>query len=182
MAYSEANNPNPNFQSAATTSLEISSKPADALNGDIPDADAVFKKYGIGKGQSDRFGNEMKTGSNGGSKSTGRQLKPGESRPFGEAVLERFSPAQLAKIDSVLVTGAFVTLSIVVLIGTGMSFGAVKVVFPQYAFDPNVDNVIQNILTPAFTPSLLLFFLASITYGLFKFAQASSSDTIYREE
>jgi hypothetical protein len=63
-----------------------------------------------------------------------------------------------------------------------MSFGAVKVVFPEFGVDSNIDGIIENVLTPAFTPSLLLFFLSSITYGLFKFAQVSSTDTVYREE
>lgn len=177
MVYSEANNLIQGASSLDQTSPLT--KPTNSAISDLPDADAVFKKYGIGKGQSDRFGNEVKQPTSTGSK---RTLKPGETRAFGESVLERFSPSQLGKIDSILVTGSVGSLIVVVLLGIGISFGAVKVVFPNFAIDTNIDSIIENFLIPAFTPAVLLFFLSSITYGLFKYAQAQSVDTVYREE
>ena len=67
------------------------------------------------------------------------------------------------------------------LIGISISFGAFKLVYPEVAVAPALDNLIENILTPAFTPAICVFFLFSITYGLFKFAQISSEETVYKE-
>lgn len=79
MVYSEANNLIQGASSLDQTSPLT--KPTNSAISDLPDADAVFKKYGIGKGQSDRFGNEVKQPTSTGSK---RTLKPGETRAFGE--------------------------------------------------------------------------------------------------
>jgi hypothetical protein len=43
------------------------------------------------------------------------------------------------------------------------------------------DALIVNVLTPAFTPAFLIFLFFSVTFGLFKFAQISSSQTVYKE-
>lgn len=43
------------------------------------------------------------------------------------------------------------------------------------------DAIVTNLLTPAFTPALLIFLFFSVTFGLFKFAQISSDQTVYRE-
>lgn len=45
----------------------------------------------------------------------------------------------------------------------------------------DVDNIVSNILSPSFTPALGVFLFFSVTYGLFKFAQISNSQTVYRE-
>jgi hypothetical protein len=64
----------------------------------------------------------------------------------------------------------------------GISLSALKVAFPQVAMPEQLDAAIANFFTPAFTPSLVVFFFFSITFGLFKFAQISSSQTVYRED
>lgn len=100
---------------------------------------------------------------------------------FQSAVLARFPAATLAKIDSTLIFLAFGSLSLVILIGIGMSFNAFRVVFPNFSSNESIEYLITNVLTPSFTPTLLLFFLFSITYGLFKFAQVSSDSSVYKE-
>ena len=48
--------------------------------------------------------------------------------------------------------------------------------------DASLNYVLKDVLTPAFTPSIGIFFLFSITFGLFKFAQISSQATVYTED
>jgi hypothetical protein len=87
MVYSEANSLN---QGASSSDMLSSlTKPTNVAIGELPDADAVFKKYGIGKGQSDRFGNEVTPPKSAGSK---RTLKPGETRAFGECKKRTITP------------------------------------------------------------------------------------------
>ena len=63
-----------------------------------------------------------------------------------------------------------------------MSFGAFKVVFPTVVVPEYLDDLIANILSPSFTLSIGVFFMFSITLGLFKYAQISSSKTVYTEK
>ena len=63
----------------------------------------------------------------------------------------------------------------------GISYGAFKLVFPKVLLDPTMDSVIVNILSPSFTPAFLGFLLCSVTLGVFKFAQISSDQTVYKE-
>lgn len=129
---------------------------------------SVFKKYGI----VDKEKSVAK------SKSEAKS----ESSAFGEKVLEKIPEKMQMKIDSILITCTFAALSFVVLSGIGISFGAFKIVFPTVVVSDNVDTIIKNVLTPAFTPSIGVFFLFSITLGLFKYAQISNSKTVYRED
>ena len=62
-----------------------------------------------------------------------------------------------------------------------LSAGAIEVVFKDITIPDAMDSFITNFLTPAFTPALGVFFFFSITFGLFKFAQISSDQTVYRE-
>jgi hypothetical protein len=81
MVYSEANNPNPSIREDTSASSQGSTqKPANAVVDELPNTDAVFKKYGIGDGKSDRFGNQVTQSASSSGKSS---LKPGEERPFG---------------------------------------------------------------------------------------------------
>jgi hypothetical protein len=136
-------------------------------------ADDIFKKYGINtnpKANGAKIKDNKKVGSG----------KDGEP-VFGENVMANIPMATQAQIDNVLVTGTFLALSFVVLSGIGISLGAFKVVFPQVEISPEIDSLIVNILSPSFTPALFIFFAFSITFGLFKYAQVSSSQTVYRE-
>ncbi len=101
--------------------------------------------------------------------------------PFGAEVMANIPMAAQAKADSVLVTGTFIALSYLLICGIGISLGACKVVFPSIMIPDEVDALIVNVLSPSFTPALFVFFFFSITFGLFKFAQVSSSQTVYRE-
>lgn len=149
-------------------------------NASDDDVDALFKKYGIKDNTTDK--KKVISRTKDGKLVT--KLAPKEydpSRPFGEAVLAGISPQLQLKIDSILVTGTFFALLFVVLCGVGMSAGALQIVFPTIEVSSDIDAVIKNVLTPLFTPSLGIFFFFSITFGLFKFAQISSSQTVYRE-
>lgn len=81
LAYSRVDNPDPNINSSyddpQQASRPVSPGGLSAASASS-DADAVFEKYGIGKGKTDRFGNEETA------VAPKRQLKPGETRPFGE--------------------------------------------------------------------------------------------------
>ena len=176
MAYSSANNL-ANEVDYDRTALDNASPtaPSDEIT-KAKEAEALFKKYGMADSR-DRFGNEKPK----------RPIVPfnpniqGDNRPFGEGILEKFPSKTLAQFDAILVTGAFGSLAFVVLIGIGMSASAVPVVFPGVKLGDTVEGIITGILTPIFTPALLVFFAFSITYGLFKFAQASSDDSVYKE-
>lgn len=137
-------------------------------------ADDIFKKYGIAtnpKAAGEKIKDNKKKAGSG---------KDGEA-VFGENVMANIPMDLQAKIDSILVTGTFLALSFVVLSGIGISLGAFKVVFPQVEISQSVDDLIVNVLSPSFTPGLGVFFFFSITFGLFKFAQVSSSQTVYKE-
>ena len=132
-------------------------------------ADAIFKKYGIkdGDGQKKAV-----------TKTTEEKT---DDAPFGQGVLDKIPAALQAKIDSILVTAVSLALGFVLLSGVGMSAGALTVVFPSIEIPEAADALITNFLTPAFTPALVFFLLCSSTFGLFKFAQISSSQTVYKE-
>ena len=67
-------------------------------------------------------------------------------------------------------------------LGIGISYGAFKVVFPTIPIPQTIDDFIIQVLTPSFTPTVVIFFFFSINYGLFKYAQISSVRTVYRED
>lgn len=132
------------------------------------DQDAIFSKYGI----SDRSATKKAKPE--------KKVAPGD-RPFGEAVLEKIPPRTQMQIDNILVTMTFSALAFTLLCGVAISATATRVVFPQFAISSEIDQIITNFLTPAFTPSLIFLLLCSSTFGLFKFAQISSSQTVYKE-
>lgn len=160
---------------------------------DAKSAEEIFKKYKI----SDGSALEKKTKNK-------KSKKPKDSEelaPFGEEIMANMSMETQEKFDKLLVTSTFFALLFTILCGvgkfliidfcvqilrqvliTGISISAFKVAFPQIAIPEQVDSLIVNVLTPAFTPSLGVFFFFSITFGLFKFAQISSSQTVYRED
>jgi hypothetical protein len=74
------------------------------------------------------------------------------------------------------------TFIFLILYFAGISLGALKVVFPQVQIPAEFEPVITNFLSPSFTPSLGIFLFFSVTLGVFKFAQVSSSRTVYRED
>lgn len=164
---------------AMDTESAISRSTTAKVNDD-DDVDALFKKYGIKDNTSDKKKVIAKT-KDGKlvTKLASKEYDP--DRPFGEAVLAGISPQLQAKLDNILVTGTFIALVFVVLCGVGISAGALQIVFPSIEVSPDVDAIIKNFLTPSFTPALGVFFFFSITFGLFKFAQISSSQTVYRE-
>jgi len=133
-------------------------------------ADAICRKYGIADKPKESKTAKKKKSSN---KNT--------ETSFGETVLENISPQTQSKIDNTLVTLTFSSLVFVILSGVGISIGALKIVFPSLEISPETSAVVDNILSPAFTPALCFFLLCSTTFGLFKFAQISSSQTVYKE-
>jgi len=104
-----------------------------------------------------------------------------DERPFGQEIMAGIGAKQQETIDKALVTLAFGSLAFCLLCGIGISASAFKVVFPNFEVDSNLDALITNVLDPAFTPALGVFFFFSISYGLWKFAQISSTATVYRE-
>ena len=130
----------------------------------------IFAKYGVKNDETADFKKQV----------AARKLA-GEEAPFGESVIANMDSKVQAKTDSILVACVSVSLSFVVLCGIGISAGALHVVFPDITIPTSIDDLIVNVLTPAFTPALGIFFFFSITFGLFKFAQVSSSQTVYRE-
>ena len=130
----------------------------------------LAKKYGLGadKDQSPKKKTPVTTSTTG-------------EKPFGEDVIAKIPLEAQGRIDNILITGVFLSLAWCVLCGVGMSAGALKIVFKDFSLAEELDGLILNLFTPSFTPSILIFFLFSITFGLFKFAQISSSQTVYRE-
>lgn len=114
--------------------------------------------------------------------STLKKKKSKSKGSFGESVLEKIPDKLQAQLDSILLTATFGSLALVILCGIGISYGAFKVIFPTIKVPEALDGFITNVLDPAFTPAVGIFFLFSITFGLFKFAQISSDKTVYRED
>lgn len=155
-------------------------KEAQSNNGET-DAEAIFKKYGIKDGESNKSKTATKIKKNMKNKKKNAKGETEES-PFGQSVLANLAPEVQLKIDNTLVTCTFLSLLFVVLSGISISLGAYTIVFPETKIPPELDNIIKNFLSPAFTPALFVFFFFSITFGLFKFAQISSDQTVYKEE
>jgi hypothetical protein len=132
--------------------------------------DDVFKKYGI---------------SNEGPKVPPKKQSVSagapEDSPFGAAVLANIPMKTQLQIDNFLITATFASLAFCVLCGVGISTSAIKVAIPGFSLPEWADSVVVSVLDPAFTPSFFIFFFFSITFGVFKFAQVSSSQTVYRE-
>lgn len=160
------------FKPAASSAVPVESTTGEQAvvpaNEDI-DADAIFRKYNISNGES-----------------AVKKLKPkkqeyDENAPFGRDTITNIPFAQQAKIENTLISAVFVSLSFVILCGIAISFGAFRVVFPDIVITSEFDEIIKSFLTPAFTPALGFFFLCSTTFGLFKFAQISNAQSVYRE-
>ena len=139
------------------------------------DLDTIFKKYGIEE-------NQAKEAYLGQKAAISPQSEPQPEGPFGAAVMAKLGDKAQSNIDSILITLTFASLSFCVLCGLAISSSAIEVVFPDYKMDDNLNHILKDVLTPAFTPSIGIFFLFSITFGLFKFAQISSQATVYKED
>jgi hypothetical protein len=135
--------------------------------------EAVFKKYGItGAEIVDQTRNK---------KSKLAPSGPPPNKPFGEDVLSKFPVSLQTKLDSALLTLTMLSLTAVVLTGLSLSFGAMKLVKPSVALPSGLEDAVTNFLAPAFGPAVCIFFFFSVTFGLFKFAQVSTSQTTYKE-
>lgn len=143
------------------------------------DADAIFKKYGIKDGQTAKSKSSSKS-----KKANKKKNRKGEveESPFGQSVLANIPAETQLRIDNTLVALVSASLGFVVLSGISISLGAYTVVFPETKIPEWLDGLITNFLSPAFTPALGIFFFFSTTFGLFKFAQISSDQTVYKEE
>ena len=161
---------------SSSASIETT-KAVQSFDGET-DADAIFKKYGIKDGES----NKTKTATK--KKKSNKKNKKGEPEetPFGQSVLAGIPAETQMKIDNTLVAAVSFSLGFVVLSGISISLGAYTVVFPDTKIPEWLDGLITNFLSPAFTPALGIFFFFSTTFGLFKFAQISSDQTVYKEE
>ena len=105
-----------------------------------------------------------------------------EEAPFGAAVMARLDDKAQSNIDSTLITLTFTSLSFCVICGLAISSSAIEVVFPNYKMDASLNYILKDVMTPAFTPSIGIFFLFLSPFGLFKFAQISSQATVYKED
>jgi len=85
------------------------------------------------------------------------------------------------QIDNILVTVTFLALIFVISCGVSISVGAYKIVSPTFEVNSDLDNLLTNYLSPAFTPALIFFLFCSVTFGIFKFAQISNNQTVYKE-
>lgn len=131
------------------------------------DIDEVFAKYGLKNDEKSKKS----------SLST-----PETSSSFGGEIIKKLSEKQLAVLDRSLLSLTLGGLGLVLLSGLGISYGAFKVVYPTFDFPSSLDNIIVNVLVPSLGPFVGIFFLFSISYGLFKLAQYGSEGTVYREE
>ena len=146
-------------------------------NGKSKSQQEVFQKYNIKATTKEEF---LAPSDSSGKKIKKKSIDDADY-VFGESVLQRIPPKLLARIDTSLVTLTFLSLVVVVITGVAISFGAYKVVFPDVQIPADFDNAITNVIAPAFSPALAVFFFFSITFGIFKFAQVSSSQTMYQE-
>ena len=158
----------PGVAPARTTTVGGAGAASDA------DIDAIFKKYGIQDEGQSKARAEAKAEAE-------KRAARGEEAPFGESVIAKLDAKTQLQFDKILITGVSLSLGFVILCGIGISAGALHVVFPDITIPQSVDDAITKVLTPSFTPALGVFFFFSITFGLFKFAQISSSQTVYRE-
>jgi hypothetical protein len=139
------------------------------------DLDTIFKKYGIEENQAKNASPKQKAAILSGG-------EPQAEGPFGAAAMAKLDDKAQGNIDNLLITLTFASLAFCVLCGLAISSSAIEVVFPGYKMDASLDYILKDVLTPAFTPSIGVFFLFSITFGLFKFAQISSQATVYTEK
>mmetsp|Transcript_7010 Transcript_7010/g.7125 ORF Transcript_7010/g.7125 Transcript_7010/m.7125 type:complete len:257 (-) Transcript_7010:518-1288(-) len=152
----------------------------EAGKGGETDAEAIFKKYGIKDGESNATKIAAQKKKN--AKNTKNSKGKVEETPFGQSVLANFPAKVQLQIDNTLVGLVFASLTFVVLCGIGISTKAFEIVRPDVKIPVGVDRFITDFLDPAFTPSFLIFFFFSITFGIFKFAQVSSDQTVYKED
>ena len=136
--------------------------------------DDIFKKYGVEENTAKKATPKQKRAIEAG-------REPRAEGPFGASSMAKLDDKAQANIDKILITLTFSSLAFCVLCGLAISSSAIEVVFPSYKMDENLDYILKDVLTPAFTPSIGIFFLFSITFGLFKFAQISSQATVYKE-
>ena len=134
-------------------------------------AEEIFKKYGIKDGD-----NQSKKAAS--KKTTGTKAV---DAPFGESVINGIPAPMQAKIEDILITLTFSALTYLIVSGIGLSSGALKVVYPGFEMPTALDSIVVNVLTPSFAPALAIFLFFSVTFGLFKFAQISSNQTVYKE-
>ena len=157
----------------APTRTAVASAASPSAPATEADIDRIFKKYGINDdGAKGRAQAKVEAE---------KRAARGEEAPFGESVIAKLDAKTQLKFDKILITGVSLSLGFVILCGIGISAGALHVVFPDITIPKTFDDAITNVLTPAFTPALGVFFFFSISFGLFKFAQISSSQTVYRE-
>jgi hypothetical protein len=140
------------------------------------DADAVFKKYGISSG-----GESAQSGTSKKQKGTAVKKEYNENAPFGQSTMAGIPYQTQTKIENALLVAVFGMLTFLISCGIAISLKAFQIVSPSVQISSEVDSVIVNFLSPAFTPALGVFLLCSTTYGLFKFAQLSNSQTVYKE-
>ena len=159
------NNSNEDAVAAPQTNEMVTAAPQSS------NAEEIFKKYGIKDGD-----NQSKKAAS--KKATGEKAV---DAPFGESVISGIPAPMQAKIEDILITLTFSALTFLILSGLGISAGALKVVYPGFELPVAFDSIIVNFLTPAFAPGLAIFLFFSVTFGLFKFAQISSNQTVYKE-
>lgn len=160
-------------QKSTSISGSVSSSQEDG-DGDV---NSIFRKYGM----TAESNAELKVAADAKRKREEAKQVPIDERPFGQEIMAGLDAKQQESIDKTLVTLAFGSLAFCIASGLGIATTAIKVVFPDFQLNSNLDALISNVLDPAFTPALGVFFLFSISYGLWKFAQISSTATVYRE-
>jgi hypothetical protein len=141
------------------------------------DADAIFRKYGISDGSEAREAAAVAE-----KRKEERRLELDDpDRPFGKEVISGFSYDAQQQIENLLLPLTFTVLSYCILCGVAISSGAFTVVFPDFVMPEGIASTIENVLVPSFLPASGTFLFLSVTYGLFKFAQISSTATEYKE-
>ena len=123
----------------------------------------IFKKYGVATG-----GARVQDSSDGSEPS------------FSLDLINLVPDAAQSAIDRVLVLMVGLSLAVFVSGGVAITIEAFAVASKQ-ALPPSLDAFIVNIVEPAFTPSVGVFFFFSISLGLFKGAQLSREDANYAE-
>ena len=125
--------------------------------------EAIFKKYGVAMG-----GARVQDASDGSEPS------------FSLDLINLVPDAAQSAIDRALVLAVGLSLAVFVASGVAITIEAFAVASKQ-TLPPFLDSFIVNIVEPAFTPSVGVFFFFSISLGLFKGAQLSREDANYAE-
>ncbi len=125
--------------------------------------EAIFKKYGVATG-----GARVQDASDGSEPS------------FSLDLINLVPDAAQSAIDRALVLAVGLSLAVFVASGVAITIEAFAVASKQ-TLPPFLDSFIVNIVEPAFTPSVGVFFFFSISLGLFKGAQLSREDANYAE-